>query len=108
MKSLAVINHEKVWSLEEFFNSITVPNTHLIQIKKSIIQLLNELVEHKMIHDRLEVILKSGKKRHHFIKNLTTSDISRRIKYIQFHEILQKNRVFYRSKYDVIQVYQGF
>ena len=92
MKSLAVSNQEKVLDLEEFFNSITVPNTHLIQIKNSIIQLLNELVDNKMIQNKLEVVLKSGKKRYHFIKNLTTSDITRRIKYIQFYEILQKIR----------------
>jgi hypothetical protein len=92
MKSLAVSNQEKVLDLEEFFNPITVPNTHLIRIKKSIIQLLNELVDNQMIQNKVEVVLKSGKKRYHLIKNLTTSDITRRIKYIQFHEILQKIR----------------
>jgi len=38
----------------------------------------------------VEVILKSGKEKDRLIKNLTTSDITRRIKYIQLHEILQK------------------
>ena len=92
MKSLAVSNQEKVLDLEEFFNSITVSNIDLIRIKKSIIQLLNELVDNKTIQNKVEVVLKSGKKRYHFIKNLTTSDITRRIKYIKFHEVLQKIR----------------
>jgi hypothetical protein len=43
-----------------------------------------------MIQNEVEVILKSGKKKYHLIKNLTTSDITRRIKYIQLHEIIQK------------------
>ena len=76
--------------LEEFFNTINVRNDTLIQIKKNLIQLLNELVENKIIQNEVEVILKSGKKKYHLIENLTTSDITRRIKYIQLHEILQK------------------
>ena len=49
MKSLAVRKREKRLDLEEFFNSINLPNNQLIQIKKIIIQLLNELVENKII-----------------------------------------------------------
>ena len=33
------------------------------QIKKNLIQLLNELVENKIIQNEVEVILKSGKKK---------------------------------------------
>ena len=90
MKSLAVSDQKKRLDLEEFFNTINVGNDRLIQIKKNIIQLLSELVENKMIQNEVEVILKSGKKKYHLIKNLTTSDITRRIKYIQLHEIIQK------------------
>ena len=53
--------------------------------------MFNELVENEIIQNEVKIILKSGKKKDHLIKNLTTSDITRRIKYIQFHEILQKS-----------------
>lgn len=90
MKSLAVSGQNKRLNLEEFFNVINARNQPLIQIKKNLIQLLSELVENKIIHNEVEVILKSGKKKSHLINNLTTSDITRRIKYIHLHEILQK------------------
>lgn len=87
IKSLAVNEQKKILDLEEFFNAINVRNDSLIQIKKNLIQLLIELVENKIIQNEVEVVLKSGKKKYHFIKNLTTSDITRRIKYIQLYEI---------------------
>jgi hypothetical protein len=90
LKSLAVSAQKKRLYLEEFFNTINVRNAALIQIKKNLIQLLSELVENKIIQNEVEVMLKSGRKKYHLIKNLTTSDITRRIKYIQLHEILQK------------------
>jgi hypothetical protein len=90
IKSLAVSDQKKRLYLEEFFNTINVRNDPLNQIKKNIIQLLSELVEIKIIQNEVEVVLKSGKKKYHLIKNLTTSDITRRIKYIQLHEILPK------------------
>ena len=90
MKSLAVSEPEKTLDLEEFFNTINVRNDPLIQIKKNLIQLLSELVNNKIIHDGVRIILKSGKKKDLLIQNLTTSDITRRIKYIQLHEIIQK------------------
>ena len=88
MKSLAVSEQTKRLDIEEFFNTIHVRNNLLIQIKKNIIELLNELVENKIIQNEVEVVLKSGKKKYHLIKNLTTSDITRRIKYIKFYEIV--------------------
>lgn len=86
MKSLAIHEQEKRLDLNEFFNRVNVPNNQLIQIKKSIIQLLNELVDNQIIHNEVGIVLKSGKKKDQLIKNLTTSDITRRIKDIKFHE----------------------
>lgn len=86
MKSLAVSEQEKRLDLEEFFNPINVRNTDLIQIKKMILQLLRELVENQIIHNQLEIVLKSGKKKEVLIKKLTASDITRRIKYLNFTE----------------------
>ena len=78
--------------LEEFFKLINVQNNQLIQIKKSIIQLLNELVENRIIQNEVVIVLKSGKKTHGLIKNLTTSDITRRIKHIKLTEVLKNLR----------------
>ena len=65
MKSLAVHEQEKKLDLDEFFKRVNVPNKQLIQIKKSIIQLLNKLVENQIIHNKVEIVLKSGKKKTH-------------------------------------------
>jgi hypothetical protein len=54
------------------------------------IELLKELVENKIIRNELEIILKSGKKIHGLIKNLSPTDITRRIKIIKLTEILKK------------------
>ena len=86
LKSLAVSSREKVLDIEEFFNRINVPNNQLIKIKRDIIQLLDELVENSIIQNKIEIMLKSGKKRAKSIKDLTVSDITQRIKYIKFDE----------------------
>lgn len=91
MKSLAVSGREKRLDLQEFFNPINYRNTALVQIKKNIIKLFNELVENEIIQNEVGIILKSGENKDHLIQNLTTSDITRRIKYIKFHEILRKS-----------------
>ena len=92
MKSLAVSDQEKRLDLEEFFNAINVRNNQLIKIKKSMIQLLKELVKDEIIHNQLEIVLKSGKKEEVLIKFLTASDITRRIKYLKFTENI-KNQI---------------
>jgi hypothetical protein len=88
MKSLAVSEREKRLDIEEFFNkvSISIPNNHLIQIKKNIIKLLNELVVNNIIQNKIEIELKSGKKIDQLIEKLTLYDITRRINSIRFHE----------------------
>lgn len=90
MKSLAVSDRKKRLYLEKFFNTINVRNDALIQIKKNITELLSELVENKIIQNEVEIVLKSGKKKDMLVQKLTTSDITRRIKYIQLYETLQK------------------
>ena len=90
MKSLAVHEQEKKLNLDEFFNKVNISNNQLIKIKKSIIQLLNELVKDKIIDNEVRFVLKSGGKKDQLIKNLTTSDIRRRIKYIKFQEKIKK------------------
>lgn len=60
IKSLAVSEQEKVLDFQKFFNTINLQNSQLIQIK---IQLLNELVESRIIQNEVELLLKSGKKK---------------------------------------------
>jgi hypothetical protein len=86
VKALAVNEPKKILDLQELFNTINVSNKRLIGIKESIIQLLKELVKDKIIHNRLEIIWKSGKKEDVSIKYLTASDITRRIKHLKFTE----------------------
>ena len=90
IESLTVNEQEKFLDLEEFFNRINVRNNQLIRIKKSMIELLKELVENKIIQNELEIIFKSGKKIHGLIKNLSIADITRRIKILKLTEILKK------------------
>ena len=95
IKSLAVSERNKILDLEEFFKPINARNNQLIQIKKNIIQLLNELVENRIIQNELIIVLKSGKKTYGLVKNLITSDITRRIKYIKLTEVLKNLRGFH-------------
>lgn len=76
LKSLAISSREKVLDLEEFFNRVNVPNNQWIQVKKSIIQLLNKLVGNNIIQNQIEIKLKSGKKTDQLIEKLTTYDIT--------------------------------
>ena len=87
LKSLAVSERGKKLDLEEFFSPLNVRNSQLIQIKKNILQLLNELVGNRIIQNEVIIVSKSGKERHRLIKNFTTSDITRRIKYIKLTEM---------------------
>jgi hypothetical protein len=63
IRALAVPERKKVFNIDDFFDIINVPNKHLIKIKKNIIQLLNELVINRIIKNKVEIILKSGKKK---------------------------------------------
>ena len=76
--------------IEEFFKKIKLPNNNLlVSIKKIMLQLLNELSEKKFTQNEVEILLKSGRTRNMPIKNLTISDITRRIKHIKLYEIIQ-------------------
>lgn len=93
IKSLAISSQEKTLDMENFFNRISVPNSQLIMIKKSMIQLLNELVESDIIRNEIKIILKSGKETKQSIKDSTSYHITRRIKYIKFYEKIKIYRL---------------
>ena len=61
----------------------------MIGIKESIIELLKELVEDKIIYTQLKIILKSGRKEEVLIKSLTSADITQWIKSLKFTENLK-------------------
>ena len=48
----------------------------------------------KIIHNQLESVLKSGKKKEVWVKKLTASDITRRIKYLNFTENIRNIDIF--------------
>lgn len=62
--------------MEDFFTRISVPNSQLVVIKKSMIQLLNELVESDIIQNEIKIILKSGKETKQSIKDSTSYHIT--------------------------------
>jgi hypothetical protein len=92
LKALAINTQEKELDIETFFNGITVGPNQIIKIKTNIIQLLKDLEKNKVISDHLVIQRKSGSERKASIKSLSTSDITRRIKYLKFTENL-KNRL---------------
>ena len=86
IKALAVNGQKKLLNLQEFFNTVNVSNKHLVKIKENLIRLLKELVKNQIIYNRLEITLKNDKKKNVSIKCLTVSDITRRVKYLEFTE----------------------
>lgn len=67
-----------------------IRNYRMVQMKENFIELLQELVEKKSLGPEIQIISKSGKKKHMQIKNLTSSSITRRIKYLEFNEIIHR------------------
>lgn len=61
MHSLAVHNQQKTFNLQELFSQISVLNTRMIEIKKDLIQLLQELNQQQRIKSKLQLISKNGK-----------------------------------------------
>ena len=87
MSSLAVQNQQKTFNLQELFSQISVSNTRMIQIKKDLIQLLQELNQQQFIKSKLYLISKDGKENEMHIENLTTLALNRRIHYLKLSEI---------------------
>jgi hypothetical protein len=88
IQSLAVSDLQKTFDVQEFFYQISTSNTQMIQVKKQFIDLLQELVQDKIIKFELEIILKSENRNQIQVKQLTTSMINRRIHYLEFYEII--------------------
>jgi hypothetical protein len=86
LRALAVNEQEKVLNLENFFNGINANSNQRLKIKKSLLQLLQELVKVNIISDDLIIVLKSNNEKKVSIKSLTNLDITRRIKYLKFME----------------------
>lgn len=90
IQSLSVKGQQKKLDIQQLFQRVPASNSRMVQMKENLIQLLQELVEKKSIEPEIQVILKSGKKKHMQIKNLTSSSITRRIEYLKFNEIIHR------------------
>lgn len=88
IQSLSVKNQQKKFDIQELFQRVPASNSRMVQMKENLIQLLQELVEKKSLGPEIQIISKSGKKKHMQIKNLTDSSITRRIEYLKFNEII--------------------
>ena len=78
--------------IQELFERVSVSNSRMVQMKKKLIQLLQELVEKKSLRPEIQIISKGGKKKHVQLKKLTSSSITRRIKYLKFNEIIHNHK----------------
>ena len=58
-------------------------------MKEKLIQLLQELIENKIIEPELQIIYTNGKEKQLHIDKLVTSNINRRIQYFKFNEIIK-------------------
>ena len=90
IQSLSVKDQQKKLDIQELFQRVTTSNSRMVQMKENLIELLEELVEKKSLGPEIQIISKSGKKKHMQIKNLTSSSITRRIEYLKFNEIIHQ------------------
>ena len=90
IQSLSVKDQQKKLDIQELFQRVTTSNNRMVQMKENLIELLQELVEKKSLGPEIQIISKSGKKKHMQIKNLTSSSITRRIEYLKFNEIIHQ------------------
>lgn len=88
-------DQKKTFDFQEFFDQVSVKSSHMIQIKKSMIQLVDELVEEELIQLELQIIYKNWKKRQIRIEELTNCIISKRIQYFKFNEIIKNKKYWY-------------
>nr|QUW40432.1 hypothetical protein [Haslea sp.] len=92
IQSLSVKDQQKNLDIQEFFERVPVSNSRMVKMKEKLIQLLQELVEKKSLRPEIQILSKSGKKKHVQIKKLTSSSITRRIKYLKFNEIIHNHK----------------
>jgi hypothetical protein len=87
-----VKDQQKKLDIQELFERVSVSNSRMVRVKEKLIQLLQELVENKSLRPEIQIISKGGKKKHVQLKNLTSSIITRRIKYLKFNEIIHNHK----------------
>jgi hypothetical protein len=92
IQSLSVKDQQKKLDIQELFERVSVSNSRMVRVKEKLIQLLQELVENKSLRPEIQIISKGGKKKHVQLKNLTSSIITRRIKYLKFNEIIHNHK----------------
>ena len=86
IQSLASNHKEKIFHFEEFCNHVSVTGTRMVQIKKSMIQLFQQCVQHKFIQPQIQIIYKNETTSYILIEQLTHSIVTKRIKQFKFYE----------------------
>jgi hypothetical protein len=87
IRCLAKNNLDKTLYFEDFFNQLNVQNKQLIEIKKTLLQLLIILTKQDLIEDKIKITLKkSGRVKEKKISTLVISDITRRILCVSLRE----------------------
>lgn len=81
---------KKKFSVEDFLNQFSIPNKKRAEIKKLIIDLLDELKAFDLIEAGFDIVYKDGKKPEKGVKMLTPSILSQS-KEIFLHEIIDSN-----------------
>ena len=88
IQALATNEKVKIFNLESLFKKVSRNSKSTIQMKKSIIQLLNKLVEQNSIEPELKTISKTNRIKTLDIQELDISKINRTIHFIEFIEKL--------------------
>jgi len=91
IQSLSVKDQQKKLDIQEFFERVPVSNSRMVKMKEKLIQLLQELVEKKVFGLKYKFFRKVEKKTR-VNKKLTSSSITRRIKYLKFNEIIHNHK----------------
>jgi len=84
IQSLNVSSLEKKFDVEHFLNQFSIPNQKRTEIKKRIIELFDELKNHKLIDTQFRIVQKNG-------LSTTVKQLLTKSKNIFFYEIIYSN-----------------
>ena len=88
IQSFSVSSLEKKFDVEDFFNQFSIPNQKRTEVKKRIIELFDELKNHKLIDTQFRIVQKNGLST--TVKQLTPLLLTKS-QNIFFHEIIHSN-----------------
>ena len=85
---IAVQSAKKLFPLSEFLSQIKLSNSKLIQIKKDLIFLIQEIGQEGVIQDKIEIIAKHKRASVKYlnIDQLEVKHLNQRVAYLIFYE----------------------